>query len=116
MARKRYTPETIIRELREAGELRNWLEHMGAKTACLMPGSPWEKGYCESFSREGLSCKLCAKIFVRTELAGAPGARIAPAREQRDVYVRRPVHPFVHWPASRTSRGEEDAPRQGQEA
>ena len=61
-------------------------------------------------------CAICAKIFVRTELAGAPGARFAPAREQREVYVRRPVHPFEHWRASRTSRGEEEAPREGQEA
>jgi transposase InsO family protein len=33
-----------------AEELRDWLEHMGSKTAYIMPGSPWENGYCESFN------------------------------------------------------------------
>ena len=26
-----------------AEELRNWLEHMGSKTAYIMPGSPWKR-------------------------------------------------------------------------
>ena len=33
-----------------AEELRNWLEHMGSMTAYIMPGSPWQNGYCESFN------------------------------------------------------------------
>ncbi len=46
-----------------AEELRNWLEHMGTKTAYIEPGSPWENGYCESFNGrlrgELLSGEIC---------------------------------------------------------
>jgi transposase InsO family protein len=30
--------------------LRHWLGRVGTKTAYIMPGSPWENGYCESFN------------------------------------------------------------------
>jgi len=33
-----------------AEELRDWLQHMGTRTAYIEPGSPWENGYCESFN------------------------------------------------------------------
>ncbi len=29
--------------------LREWIAAVGAKTAYIQPGSPWENGYCESF-------------------------------------------------------------------
>ena len=37
-------PEFIAKALRE------WVALVGAKTAHIMPGSPWENGYCESFN------------------------------------------------------------------
>jgi putative transposase len=37
-------PEFIARAVRE------WIAAAGAKTAYIMPGSPWENGYCESFN------------------------------------------------------------------
>ncbi|WP_406870279.1 IS3 family transposase [Thioclava sp. 'Guangxiensis'] len=33
-----------------ATKLRNWIEAVGAKTAYIEPGSPWENGYVESFN------------------------------------------------------------------
>ena len=30
--------------------LRKWLARVGTQTAYIMPGSPWENGYCESFN------------------------------------------------------------------
>ena len=30
--------------------VRNWILAVGAKTAYIEPGSPWENGYCESFN------------------------------------------------------------------
>ena len=33
-------PEFIAKALRE------WIAIVGAKTAYIMPGSPWENGYC----------------------------------------------------------------------
>jgi len=33
-----------------ADAVRNWIRAVGAKTAYITPGSPWENGYCESFN------------------------------------------------------------------
>ena len=33
-----------------AGVLRDWIAAVGARTAFIEPGSPWENGYCESFN------------------------------------------------------------------
>ena len=33
-----------------ATALREWITAVGAKTAYIEPGSPWENGYCESFN------------------------------------------------------------------
>lgn len=30
--------------------VRDWISAVGAKTACIEPGSLWENGYCESFN------------------------------------------------------------------
>jgi len=39
-----YGPEFIARAVRE------WIAAVGARTAFIEPGSPWENGYCESFN------------------------------------------------------------------
>ncbi len=39
-----YGPEFI------AEAVRDWIKAVGAKTAYIEPGSPWENGYCESFN------------------------------------------------------------------
>lgn len=33
-----------------AQKVRAWIGAVGAKTAFIAPGSPWENGYCESFN------------------------------------------------------------------
>ena len=33
-----------------AQAVRDWINAVGAKTAYIEPGSPWENGYCESFN------------------------------------------------------------------
>ena len=33
-----------------AKAVRQWIAAVGAQTAYIMPGSPWENGYCESFN------------------------------------------------------------------
>jgi transposase InsO family protein len=30
--------------------VRGWIAAVGARTAYIEPGSPWENGYCESFN------------------------------------------------------------------
>lgn len=50
-------PEFIARALRE------WITLVGAKTADIMPGSPWENGYCESFNSKLRDELLNGEIF-----------------------------------------------------
>jgi len=33
-----------------AEAVKGWVKAVGAKTAYIEPGSPWENGYCESFN------------------------------------------------------------------
>jgi putative transposase len=33
-----------------AQTVRDWIAAVGVKTPYIVPGSPWENGYCESFN------------------------------------------------------------------
>ena len=46
-----------------AEAVRNWISAVGAKAAYIEPGSPWENGYCESFSARLRDELLHGKIF-----------------------------------------------------
>ena len=50
-------PEFIAKALRE------WIAAVGAKTAYIMPGSPRENGYCESFNAKLRDELLNGEIF-----------------------------------------------------
>jgi hypothetical protein len=50
-------PEFIAKALRE------WIAAVGAQTAYIMPGSPWENGYCESFNSKLRDELLNGEIF-----------------------------------------------------
>jgi len=43
--------------------VRDWINAVGAKTAYIMPGSPWENGYCESFNARFRDELLNGEIF-----------------------------------------------------
>ena len=46
-----------------AQTVRNWIAAVGAKTAYIEPGSPWENGYCESFNGRFRDELLNGEIF-----------------------------------------------------
>jgi len=46
-----------------AEALRDWIRAVGAKTAYIEPGSPWENGYCESFNGRMRDELLNGEIF-----------------------------------------------------
>ena len=46
-----------------ADAVRNWIRAVGAKTAYITPGSPWENGYCESFNARFRDELLNGEIF-----------------------------------------------------
>ena len=46
-----------------AKSLREWIAAVGARTAYIEPGSPWENGYCESFNSKLRDELLNGEIF-----------------------------------------------------
>lgn len=46
-----------------AKNVRAWITAVGAKTAYIEPGSPWENGYCESFNARFRDELLNGEIF-----------------------------------------------------
>ena len=46
-----------------AKAVRNWISAVGARTAFIEPGSPWENGYCESFNGRLRDELLNGEIF-----------------------------------------------------
>ena len=46
-----------------AEKIRTWINTVGARTAFIEPGSPWENGYCESFNARLRDELLDEEIF-----------------------------------------------------
>jgi len=46
-----------------AKAVRDWIAAVGAKTAFIEPGSPWENGYCESFNSKLRDELLSGELF-----------------------------------------------------
>jgi len=46
-----------------AQAVRDWIKAVGAKTACIEPGSPWENGYCQSFNARIRDELLNGEVF-----------------------------------------------------
>ena len=46
-----------------AEAVRRWIKAVGAQTAFIEPGSPWENGYCESFNGRFRDELLNGEIF-----------------------------------------------------
>ena len=46
-----------------AEAVKGWIKAVGAKTAYIEPGSPWENGYCESFNERMRDELLNGEIF-----------------------------------------------------
>ena len=54
-----------------AKAVQDWIAAVGAKTAYIEPGSPWENGYIESFNAaSGMSC-LTARFSTRSPKPGS---------------------------------------------
>ena len=52
-----------------AEALRDWIATVGARTAYIEPGSPWENGYCESFNGKLRDELLNGEIFYTSKEA-----------------------------------------------
>src|SRR3712207_172959 len=56
-------PEFVAKAVRE------WITAVGAKTAYIEPGSPWENGYCESFNSKLRDELLKGEVFYTLQEA-----------------------------------------------
>lgn len=90
-------PEFIAKAVRE------WIMAVGAKTAFIEPGSPWENGYCESFNSKLRDELLNGEIFY-----SLAEARIVieswrrhynTERPHSSLGYRPPAPEAVQWPA-----------------
>jgi putative transposase len=68
-----------------ATAVRAWIAAVGAKTACIEPGSPWENGYLESFNARLRDELLDGEIFYSLQ-----EARIVIEGWRRHYNTRRP--------------------------
>jgi putative transposase len=103
-----------------AKALRDWIVSVGAKTAYIMPGSPWENGYCESFNsklRDGL---LDGEIFYSLKKAQIviEGWRQQPntVRPHSSLGYKPPAPQAILWPAAQTRTSFAGHPRGGAKA
>ena len=87
-----------------AKAVRDWIAAVGAKTAFIEPGSPWENGYCESFNSKLRDELLNGKIFY--SLAEAKIVietwrhHYNTKRPHSSLGYRPPAPEVIQWPAT----------------
>ena len=87
-----------------AKAVRDWIAGVGAKTAFIEPGSPWENGYCESFNSKLRDELLNGEIFY--SLAEAKivieiwRRHDNTKRPHSSLGYRPPAPEVIQWPAS----------------
>ena len=77
-------------------KVRAWIEAVGAKTAYIEPGSPWENGYCESFNSRFRNKLLDGEVFYSLR-----EAQILIERWRRHYNTVRPTAPWATDPRHR---------------
>ena len=89
-----------------ATAVRNWIYAVGAKTAFIEPGSPWENGYCESFNSKLRDERLNGEIFCSLVEARVVietwRVHYNTARPHSSPGYRPPAPAAVPWPAPPT--------------
>lgn len=92
-----YGPEFI------AKAVRDWIDAVGAKTAFIEPGSPWENGYCESFNSKLRDELLNGEIFYSLAEARviieAWRGHYNTVRPHSALGYRPPAPEAIHWPS-----------------
>ncbi len=80
-------PEFIARAVQD------WIAAVGARTAYIAPGSPWENGYCESFNAKLRDELLNGEIFYSLD-----EARVIIEGWRRHYNAVRPHSALGYWP------------------
>ena len=93
-------PEFVAKAVRE------WITAVGAKTAFIEPGSPWENGYCESFNSrlrdELLNGELFYSLAEARIIIEAWRQHYNTRRPHSSLGYRPPAPNAVLWPATPT--------------
>jgi putative transposase len=86
-----------------AKAVRDWIDTVGAKTAFIEPGSPWENGYCESFNSKLRDELLNGEIFYSLAEARvvieAWRIHYNTVRPHSSLGYQPPAPEAVHWPS-----------------
>ncbi|WP_092691075.1 IS3 family transposase [Tranquillimonas rosea] len=86
-----------------ATAVRGWIDTVGAKTAFIEPGSPWENGYCESFNSKLRDELLNGEIFYSLAEARviieAWRVHYNTVRPHSSLGYRPPAPEAIHWPS-----------------
>jgi putative transposase len=84
--------------------VRSWISAVGAKTAYIERGSPWENGYCESFNSKLRDELLNGEIFYSLREAQIVieswRRHYNTKRPHSSLGYRPPAPEVVLWPAS----------------
>ena len=88
-----------------AQKVRDWIAAVGAKTAYIEPGSPWENGYCESFNARFRDELLNGEIFYSLQRGPNPDRAMAHSLQHRQAAQRLGVSPACA-PMHRSNRPE----------
>ena len=89
-----------------AKAVRDWVSAVGAKTAYIEPGSPWENGYCESFNSKLRDELLKGEIFYTLKEAKMVieswRRHYNTARPHSSLGYKPPAPEAVLWPAAQS--------------
>jgi putative transposase len=84
--------------------VRDWIAAVGAKTAFIEPGSPWENGSCESFNSKLRDALLNGEIFyslAEAKIVTETWRRHDNTKRPHSSLAYRPPAPeVIHWPPS----------------
>ena len=87
-----------------AKAVRDWITAVGARTAYIMSGSPWENGYCESFNSKLRDELLNGEIFYTLQEARVIIERwrrhYNTVRPHSSLGYKPPAPEALQWPAS----------------
>lgn len=93
-------PEFVAKAVRE------WITAVGARTAYIMPGSPWENGYCESFNSKIRDELLNGEIFYTLKEAKIVieqwRRHYNTVRPHSSLGYRPPAPEALQWPAAQS--------------
>jgi putative transposase len=85
--------------------LREWIAAVGAKTAYIEPGSPWENGYCESFNGKLRDELLNGEVFYSLNEAKivveAWRQHYNTVRPHSSLGYRPPAPEVIAWPTTK---------------